>query len=136
MAEKTVAAPSGPPQRNGDGDREMTRGQELYVRPPVDIYEKPDGLVLMADLPGVPKENLEVRVEDGLLTIKAKAAHMVPGEPVYREFELPGFFRQFEIVDEIDTEKIKAELKNGVLTLSLPLSEKAKPKKIEVKVAE
>jgi HSP20 family molecular chaperone IbpA len=61
---------------------------------------------------------------------------MVPGEPVYREFELPGFFRQFEIVDEIDTEQIKAELKNGVLTLNLPLSEKAKPKKIEVKVAD
>jgi HSP20 family protein len=136
MAEKTVSAPSGPPQRNGDGQREVTRGQELYVRPPVDIYEIPDGLVMMADLPGVSKENLEVRVDDGLLTIKAKAAQMVPGEPVYREYELPGFFRQFELVDEIDTEKIRAELKNGVLTLNLPLSEKAKPKKIEVKVAD
>ncbi len=127
MAEKTVSAPSGPPQRNGDGQREVTRGQELYVRPPVDIYEISDGLVMMADLPGVSKENLEVRVDDGLLTINAKAAQTVPGEPVYREYELPGF-------DEIDTEKIKAELKNGVLTLNLPLSEKAKPKKIEVKV--
>jgi HSP20 family molecular chaperone IbpA len=71
-----------------------------------------------------------------LLTIKAIAAQMVPGEPVYREYELPGFFRQFELVDEIDTEKIRAELKNGVLTLNLPLSERAKPKKIEVKVAD
>jgi len=136
MAEKTVSAPSGPPQRNGDGEREVTRGQERYMRPPVDIYEAPNGLVLMADLPGVTKDNLEVKVDDSLLTIQAKAADMVPGEPIYREYELPGFFRQFEVVDEIDVEKIKAELKNGVLMLNLPLSEKAKPKRIEVKVGD
>jgi len=136
MAEKTVSAPSGPPQRNGDGEREVTRGQERYMRPPVDIYEAPNGLVLIADLPGVTKDNLEVKVDDGLLTIQAKAADMVPGEPVYREYELAGFFRQFEVVDDIDVEKIKAELKNGVLMLNLPLSEKAKPKRIEVKVGD
>ena len=136
MAEKTVSAPSGPPQRSGDGEREVTRGQERYMRPPVDIYETPNGLVLMADLPGVTKENLEVKVDNGLLTIQAKAADMVPGEPVYHEYELAGFFRQFEVVDDIDVEKIKAELKNGVLMLNLPLSEKAKPKRIEVKVGD
>jgi len=90
----------------------------------------------MADLPGVTKDNLEVKVDDSLLTIQAKAADMVPGEPIYREYELPGFFRQFEVVDDIDVEKIKAELKNGVLMLNLPLSEKAKPKRIEVKVGD
>ena len=131
MAEKTVSAPSGPQRR---GEREVTRGEQRYMRPPVDIYETSDGLVLMADLPGVSKENLEVRVEDGLLAIQAKAAHMVPGEPVYREYDLAGFFRQFEVVDEIDAEKIKAELKHGVLALHLPLAGKAKPKRIEVKV--
>jgi HSP20 family protein len=136
MAEKTVSAPSGPPQRNGDGEREVTRGQERYMRPPVDIYETPSGLVLMADLPGVTKDNLEVKVDDNLLTIQAKAADMVPGEPIYREYELPGFFRQFEVVEDINVENIKAELKNGVLMLNLPLSEKAKPKRIEVKVGD
>jgi HSP20 family molecular chaperone IbpA len=136
MAEKTVSAPSVPPQRNGDGAREMTRGEERYMRPPVDIYETSNGLVLMADLPGVSKDNLEVRVDNNLLTIQAKASDMVPGESVYREFDLAGFFRQFEVVDDIDVEKIKADLRNGVLTLNLPLSEKAKPKRIEVKVGD
>ena len=136
MAEKTISAPSGPPQKNGNGAREMTRGEERYMRPPVDIYETDNGLVLMADLPGVSKDTLEVRVDNNLLTIQAKASDMVPGEPVYREFELAGWFRQFEVVDDIDVEKIKAEMKNGVLTLNLPLAEKAKPKRIEVKVGD
>ena len=136
MAEKTVSAPSGPPQRNGGGEREVTRAQERYMRPPVDIYETQNGLVLTADLPGVTKDNLGVRVDNGLLTIQAKADDMVPGEPIYREYELPGFFRQFEVVDDIDVEKINAEFKNGVLTLNLPLSEKAKPKRIDVKVGD
>ena len=134
MAEKTVSAPSGPPQRNGDGEREVTRAQEHHVPPPVDIYETRDGLILLADLPGVSKENLEVHVDDETLTIQAKAQHKVPGQPIYREYELSNFFRQFEVGDQIDAEDIKAELKYGVLKLELPIAQSAKPKKVEVKV--
>jgi HSP20 family protein len=101
----------------------------------VDIYETQNSLVLLADMPGVPRENLEVRVHQNTLTIQGKAQHVVKGEPIYREIELTGFFRQFEISEEIATDKINAELKYGVLSLSLPQSEKAKPKKIEVKVS-
>ena len=89
---------------------EVTRAQEHHVPPPVDIYETREGLILIADLPGVSKENLEVHVDDDTLTIQAKAQHKVPGEPIYREYELSNFFRQFEVGDQIDTEKIKAEL--------------------------
>jgi len=136
MAEKTVPATSGSngSQTNG-GNREMTREAERYAPPPVDIYETPNSLVLLADMPGVPKENLEVRVDQNTLTIQGKAQHLVKGEPIYREIELTGFFRQFEISEEIATDKINAELKYGVLSLNLPKSEKAKPKKIEVKVS-
>jgi HSP20 family molecular chaperone IbpA len=139
MAEKTVPAMvsnggSNGPQTNG-GNREMTRASERYAPPPVDIYETPNSLVLLADMPGVPKENLEVRVDQNTLTIQGKAQHLVKGEPIYREIELTGFFRQFEISEEIATDKINAELKYGVLSLNLPKSEKAKPKKIEVKVS-
>jgi HSP20 family protein len=102
MAEKTISAPSG---QETDGNAEITRAQERYIPPPVDIYEAPGELVLLADLPGVSKENLELHVDDGTLTIQAKAEDNVPGEPIYREFELSGFFRQFELSDEIDTEK-------------------------------
>jgi len=132
MAEKTVPVPSGPEKR---AEREVTRARQRHVPPPADIYETPEGLVLNADLPGVSKENLEVRVDDEVLTIQAKAGHVAPGEAIYREYELNGFFRQFDLGEEIDREKVRAELKNGVLTLQLPRAEKAKPRQIEVKVS-
>lgn len=132
MAERTVPVP-GAPQRKVEP--EITRARERYVRPPVDIYETAEGLVLMADLPGVVKENLEVRVEDAALTIQAKVSHPAPGDLIYREYDLSGFFREFELSEEIDQQKVSAELKHGVLTLYLPKTEKAKPRQIEVKVS-
>ena len=120
----------------GQGEQEITRAQERHVRPPVDIYETGDALVLMADLPGVTKETLQVRVDDELLTIEAKATERAAGNLVYREFELTSFFRQFALVEEIDTEQVKADLRYGVLTLYLPKSESAKPKQISVTVSQ
>lgn len=131
MAEKTVAATS---QEKSTPSREGTRSQERYVTPPVDIYENGEGLVVKADLPGVDKENLDVRVENNLLTIRGKPAHVAPGEPIYREYELVNFFRQFELNERVDQAKISADLKHGVLTLLLPKAEEAKPRKIEVRV--
>jgi HSP20 family protein len=132
MAEKTVATRSQP---RTPPSREETRSQEQYVTPPVDIYETGEGLVVKADLPGVAKENLDVRVENNLLTIRAKSAHVAPGEPIYREYELVNFFRQFELNERVDQAKISADLKHGVLTLKLPKAEEAKPRKIDVTIA-
>jgi len=132
MAEKTVPTES---QNKAPTNREGTRSQERYVTPPVDIYENGKGLVVMADLPGVAKENLDVRVENNLLTIRGKPSHLAPGDPIYREYELVSFFRQFELNDKVDQSKISAELQHGVLTLHLPKAEEAKPRKIEVRVA-
>lgn len=130
MAERTVAART--PEK-APSSREETRSQERYITPPVDIYETTNGLVVTADLPGVAKEGLDVRVENNLLTIRGKAAHAAPGDPVYREYGLVNFFRQFELNEKVDQSKISAELKHGVLTLNLPKAEEAKPRKIEVK---
>ena len=130
MAERTVAARA---QEKATSSREETRSQERYITPPVDIYETTNGLVVTADLPGVAKEALDVRVENNLLTIRGKAAHAAPGGPVYREYGLVHFFRQFELNEKVDQSKISAELKHGVLTLNLPKAEEAKPRKIEVK---
>jgi HSP20 family protein len=132
MAERTVAARA---QDKAPSSREETRSQERYITPPVDIYETADGLVVKADLPGVAKEDLDVRVENGLLTIRGKAAHAAPGNPVYREYGLVNFFRQFELNERVDQSKISADLKHGVLTLNLPKAEEAKPRRIEVKVS-
>lgn len=131
MAEKTVP---GPDAQQGKAGPEATRGIERYARPAVDIYESADALVLMADLPGVMRESLEVRVEDAVLTIQAKAGHAAPGDLIYREYDLTGFFREFQLNDEIDQQKVSAELKHGVLILYLPKKEKVKPRQIEVKV--
>jgi HSP20 family protein len=133
MAEKTVPVPSAPQQRN---DREVTRASERHVAPPVDIYETPETLMLTADLAGVSKEGLEVGINDGVLTISGKPAQVpLPGDAIYRECELNNFFRQFEIGEEIDPDRVSAELKHGVLMLKLPKAERVKPKQIEVKVA-
>jgi len=131
MAEHTVAAP----EVQQSPMAESTRNHERYVAPPVDIYETRDGLVVLADLPGVAQEALEVRVDNHMLTIRGHARHGVPGEVTYREYELLNFFRQFEPSDKVDQSRITADLKCGVLTLHLPKAEEAKPRQIEVGVA-
>ena len=130
MAEGTIATRS----QQSKSSREETRSQERYITPPVDIYETQQGLVVKADLPGVAKDSMDVRVENNLLTIRAHAAHVAPGDPIYREFELVNFFRQFELNERVDQAKISAELNYGVLTLNLPKAEEAKPRKIDVKL--
>ena len=132
MAERTIAPPEPQP---GTPTAEGTRNRERYITPPVDIYETPEDLVVMADLPGVTKDDLEVRVDNNLLTIRGHAHHRAPGTPIYQEYELMSFFRQFELSEKIDTEKITAECKHGVLFLHLPKAAEAKPRKIEVAVA-
>jgi HSP20 family protein len=132
MAEKTVStAQSG----KLAASREETRSQERYVTPPVDIYETAAGLVVKADLPGVAREDMDVRVENNLLTIRGKPHHAAPGELIFREYELVNFFRQFELNERVDQQGISAELKQGVLTLNLPKAEEAKPRTIEVSMA-
>jgi len=130
MAEKTIATPDVQQHKT----TENTRNHERYVAPPVDIYETRDGLVVLADLPGVAKEALDVRVDNNVLTIRGQARHAVPSDMTYREYELINFFRQFELNEKVDQQRISADLKCGVLTLNLPKAEEAKPRQIEVRV--
>jgi len=132
MAEQTVATAT-PPQ--GAVTREGTRNQERYITPAVDIYETPDGLTVLADLPGVNRDNLDVRVDNNVLTIRGMSQHVGTGEPAYREYELVNFFRQFELGEKIEQSNISAELKHGVLTVNLPKAPEAKPRQIAVNVA-
>jgi HSP20 family protein len=130
MAEKTV--PTAASQEAAG--REPTRAEESYVRPPVDIYEDEQGLVVVADLPGVEPGALDIRVDRGQLTIQGRATHLASGQPAEREFALTGFFRQFQLPEEIDSGRIAADFKHGVLTLRLPREERTQPRRIEVRV--
>jgi HSP20 family molecular chaperone IbpA len=114
--------------------REETRSQEKYIRPAVNIIETEEGLVLTADIPGAAKENLDVNVEKGILTISAPTSHSMPGQSVYQEFELANYYRQFSIPESLDHVKARADFTNGILTLTVPKAEAAKPKRIEIKV--
>ncbi|MDP8245995.1 MAG: Hsp20/alpha crystallin family protein [Candidatus Hinthialibacter antarcticus] len=116
--------------------QECSREDARYVTPPVDIIEYKDKLVLQADVPGVAKDAVKVNVENNVLTLEANHAVDAEHEATYREYELANFYRQFEFSEQIDADKISAELKNGVLTLHLPKVEKVKPKQIPVAYAE
>ena len=112
---------------------ERVRPGRVYI-PPVDVYETPEALVLVADLPGVSGDRLTLDLKDNLLTISGQ----VPPPPeketlLVQEYAVGDYYREFEVGELIDQEKIEAVMKDGVLTLTLPKAEKAKPKRIEVK---
>lgn len=111
-----------------------TRDEERTLAPPVDIFENAEGLVVLADLPGVDKENVHVRVDNGVLTIEGHPKSGLDKEPLYREYQLVNFFRQFELAETVDQDNIKAEMKHGVLVVRLPKKEESKPKRIQVDV--
>jgi HSP20 family protein len=109
-------------------------GRRLTYTPQVDILEQPEGLVLYVDLPGVKADNVEVHFEKGELTVKARReAVKFPGTCLVEEFEEGDFYRAFVISQDLVTDQITAELKNGVLTVRLPRSPAAQPRRIAVK---
>lgn len=106
------------------------------VVPAVDIFEDQTGFTVVADLPGVSKDRLDVKVQDGNLVMEAEASLPTPEGLRLRhaEIQAPGYFRAFTLGPDFDTTKIEANLQDGVLTLRIPRSEKARPRRIEVKV--
>ena len=132
MAEKTVDMPDTQERATQPED---TRTRERYVTPAVDIYEMPEGLVVIADVPGVTPDHFDVRVDNHILTIRGQAAHGLPAEPTSREYELVNYFRQFDLSAKVDESKIAADLKHGVLTLTLSKVAEAQPRQIAVAVS-
>ena len=104
--------------------------------PPVDVIEDSTGITLRADLPGVPKEKLSLQVEADTLTIEAEMSIATPDgmEASYAEVSVPRYRRAFTLSKELDSSRVSAELRNGVLSLRIPKAEHAQPRRIEVKV--
>jgi HSP20 family protein len=134
MTEKTAALSTEKANStNAAGEKSLaTRDESLYIAPPVDIFETDEALTVIADLPGVKSEEVDIRVEDNILTIKGKSGYRPSASTLREEFALHGYFRQFQLSDLIDQNKIFAESKNGVLTIKLPKAEKTKPRQIKV----
>ena len=105
------------------------------ILPDVDVWEDVDGITLVADLPGVSKEGLNVRVDNDTLLIECEANLDMPEgmEAVYAEVRTPHFRRSFALSGELDAARIDAKLKDGVLTVTIPKAEAAKPHRIEVR---
>jgi HSP20 family molecular chaperone IbpA len=119
--------------------REVEKKQERTIParvflPVTDIFETDQSLTVVLEMPGVDKQNVDVRVENDVLTIEGRINYSKYQElqPVYTEYNIGNYARSFEISSKIKQEGIAAELKDGVMTLVLPKAETAKARKIEV----
>ncbi|MDX1415415.1 MAG: Hsp20/alpha crystallin family protein [Candidatus Promineifilaceae bacterium] len=114
---------------------ERTRATRVYV-PKVDIYSNSEGIVIIADMPGVDEKELEITLEKDVLTLNGyvSSSLMAPEgyELVHGEYGVGDFHRSFTLPDEIDRDQIAASLNNGVLKLSLPKAPEAQVRKITV----
>jgi len=116
------------------GEEEITQGAWV---PPVDIYETSDSIVLEAELPGLTKDNIVVEVKDSTLTLKGdkKFEREVKEENYHRvERSYGGFQRAFTLPSTVQQDKVKAKFRDGILEITIPKAEEAKPKQIKVDI--
>lgn len=110
---------------------------EAALLPPVDVIEDATGITLYADLPGVPRDKLSLRVEGDQLTLEGEIELAVTQgmQSTHAEVTLPRYRRAFTLSKELDATKVSAELSQGVLRVRIPKAEHAQPRRIEVRVA-
>ena len=121
-------------KREVDKAQEPTTPMRAFL-PTTDIFETDDALTVVLEMPGADRDNIDVSVENGVLTVEGKINFKkYEGlQPVYGEYNVGPYRRSFRISSRIDQDKIRAEMSDGVITLVLPKAEEAKPRKIEVK---
>ncbi|MGH7145870.1 MAG: Hsp20/alpha crystallin family protein [Planctomycetota bacterium] len=129
VQEKNDAAPTG-----ATGVIEESRDMRELIAPRADIFETPQAVLVVADMPGVEADAVEVLLEKDQLTIRGRAAWEAPPEYklAYEEFALGDYERTFRISDAIDRDRISASMVNGVLRLTLPKAAPAQAKRIAV----
>jgi HSP20 family molecular chaperone IbpA len=134
MAESETQSIQAKEKQETSGSAEYTRPGPTF-KPPVDIFETDTEIVLLADLPGVQAKDLDVDLRESILTLTGTVDSPEGPEEldVLKEYLTGKYFRQFTLSEAIDQSKIDAELKDGVLRLTLPKVAKQAPRKIEVK---
>jgi HSP20 family protein len=125
-----------PTRRSGDvaqRDQSRSTGEPALV-PAVDVFEDAHGLTLFADLPGVARDRLELRAHDGNLYLEAEAVIPFPAELRLQHSELrqPRYARAFALSPDFDSSRIEANLQDGVLKLTIPRRDEARPRRIPV----
>ena len=130
---------TGPQQLNVQRKREHEKREETTIParvfvPTADIYETKDALTVILEMPGVEKNNITVRVEDGLLYVEGRLdlTKYQGLQPLYIEYNIGHYSRSFQLSSKIDQTKIAAALNDGVLSLTLPKVEEAKPRVITI----
>jgi HSP20 family protein len=130
MAEQEITAKEKQPVEG----QEKTRAGRFFL-PKVDIYEFDDSIKLWVDMPGVKEGDVEVTLKEGVLTITGTVSTEAYAKlsPLYTEYNVGNYFRQFELHEDIDDKRIGASMKNGVLELTLPKGEPVQARRIEIK---
>jgi HSP20 family protein len=112
------------------------REPELVLRPPVDIFEDAEGITVLADMPGVSKERLNIEVDKDMLLVEGEAKLSMPEgmEALYADIRSTRYRRSFALSGELQTDAIEASLKDGVLSVRIPRRAELRPRKIEVRM--
>jgi HSP20 family molecular chaperone IbpA len=120
-------------KREVDKAQEPTTPMRAFL-PTADIFENEDTLTVVLEMPGVDKSNIDVDIENGVLTVEGRIHFdkYKAMEPIYSEYNVGPYRRSFRISNRVDQENIRAEMRDGVITLVLPKVEEAKPRRIEV----
>jgi len=120
-------------KREVEKKTETTTPARVFV-PVTDIFETPEALTVVLEMPGVDRNSVEASVENDVLTIEGRIdfTKYDAMRPVYTEYNVGHYARSFEVSNRIDQSKISAEIKDGVVTIVLPKAEQAKPRKIQV----
>jgi len=106
--------------------------ENVFFRPATDVFETQDSVVIRFDMPGVAKDQTDITVDKGLLTVTGHACKEQPGQCVYRETRIGDYQRQFTLTEDVHIEGITAQMEAGVLTIRIPKPENAKPRRIQI----
>jgi HSP20 family protein len=121
-------------KRELENKEETTIPARMFV-PAADIFEGENDLTVILEMPGVEKSNVDIHVEDGVLNVEGRLdlTKYQGLQPLYTEYNIGHYSRSFRLSNRIDQNKIAAEMKDGVLSLTLPKAEEAKPRTIQVR---
>jgi len=113
----------------------LRRNEKDTLLPQADIWETSEEIILKIDMPGVGKENLDIKVEGDMLKIHGKVESQQSGNVLYTEQRIGDFHREFSLSNDLNQDKINASIQAGILTVKIAKSEKVKPRKIQIEAA-